>query len=309
MRLAAAVPGLVEERVKAATLVQDAGSFLKQANWTKPSGASSRPIKIDPQNQPAYYYANLINEARFNIANHRRDVSPARALLKSKRPGKPAQPRQASRSQPYARTNLIYTSKGRQAIHAKLDRIRMDSVRYDGLPLGEVVINLSEEARKRDPERRGINFIINPNVDGLHASCRLQQIDPTTGLPLPVRPDAGTDRCERDGHQNQPSAHRCAAGRCAGRDCQGGGSAYQVLHRRLRDRVLAQRALTFSSCTPASSRLIPTRSSRALKASWACRSAPSPAVAAAAAVVAAAAAAAAVAAWVAWAAAWAAAAV
>ena len=48
---------------------------------------------------------------------------------------------------PYAHTNLIYTSKGRQAIISKLDRIRLDNVMYDGIPLSEVVRNLSEEAK------------------------------------------------------------------------------------------------------------------------------------------------------------------
>jgi hypothetical protein len=54
-------------------------------------------------------------------------------------------------------------SPGRQAISQKLESIRLDTVQYDGLPLGEVVNNLIEEARKRDPEKKGINIIINPN--------------------------------------------------------------------------------------------------------------------------------------------------
>ena len=52
---------------------------------------------------------------------------------------------------------------GRQAISDKLERIRLDTVNYDGLPLGEVVVNLRDEAKKRDPEKKGINFLMNPN--------------------------------------------------------------------------------------------------------------------------------------------------
>lgn len=53
-------------------------------------------------------------------------------------------------------------ASGRQIISNKLERIRLDTVRYDGLPLSEVVLNLRDEAKKRDPDKKGINFMINP---------------------------------------------------------------------------------------------------------------------------------------------------
>src|SRR5436309_2256669 len=52
---------------------------------------------------------------------------------------------------------------GRQVISDKLERIRFDTVSYDRLPLGEVVNHLKDEVKKRDPEKKGINFMINPN--------------------------------------------------------------------------------------------------------------------------------------------------
>ena len=64
----------------------------------------------------------------------------------------------------YPRTNLIHTSKGRQAIMRRLDGIRLERVFFDNLPLADVVRNLNEEIKKRDPEKKGINFIINKNV-------------------------------------------------------------------------------------------------------------------------------------------------
>ncbi len=52
----------------------------------------------------------------------------------------------------------------REIIINKLERIRLETVHYDGLPLSEVVLNLRDEARKRDLEKKGINFMINPNA-------------------------------------------------------------------------------------------------------------------------------------------------
>lgn len=97
---------------------------------------------------------------------------------------------------PYARTNLIHTSKGREIIYAKLDKIHLDNVSYDGLPLTEVVKNLNDEAIRRDPEKHGINFIVNQNIDnGAGGSAPIAvatAVDPVTGLPVATGAPAET---------------------------------------------------------------------------------------------------------------------
>jgi hypothetical protein len=51
------------------------------------------------------------------------------------------------------------------------------------LPLSEVLNLLSDESQKRDPEKKGINFLLNPNPPPNQASANTA-IDPTTGLPI-----------------------------------------------------------------------------------------------------------------------------
>jgi hypothetical protein len=77
-------------------------------------------------------------------------------------------------------------SRGRQAIINKLESIHLDTVRYDGLPLGEVVINLRDEAKKRDPEKKGINFLMNQNMDpGEAAAIPVPTVGPDGNLVPP----------------------------------------------------------------------------------------------------------------------------
>jgi hypothetical protein len=84
-------------------------------------------------------------------------------------------------------------SRGRQAIINKLESIRLDTVRYDGLPLGEVVINLRDEAKKRDPEKKGINFLMNQNMDpGEAAAIPAPAVGPNGNL-LPPPPAEQVD--------------------------------------------------------------------------------------------------------------------
>jgi hypothetical protein len=82
---------------------------------------------------------------------------------------------------------------GREVIMNKLERIRLDTVRYDGLPLGEVVIHLRDEARKRDPEKKGINFLINQNLDPGEATAPPAPMLGPDGTPLPPAPVEAVD--------------------------------------------------------------------------------------------------------------------
>ncbi|MDB6021615.1 MAG: Regulatory sensor-transducer, BlaR1/MecR1 family, partial [Pedosphaera sp.] len=74
--------------------------------------------------------------------------------------------------------NAQYLTKEGQALESKLYNIKVDAVQYDGLPLSEVINNLTEIAAARDPDKTGINFVLNrekPEVGGA--------VDPATGLP------------------------------------------------------------------------------------------------------------------------------
>jgi beta-lactamase regulating signal transducer with metallopeptidase domain len=73
-------------------------------------------------------------------------------------------------------SDINATSRNRQLMRNRLENIVIDNVVYDSLPLGEVVRQLMDESMRRDPEKRGINFVF--------AQPRLTPaIDPATGLP------------------------------------------------------------------------------------------------------------------------------
>ncbi len=143
-------------------------------------------LKKDPHNEAALYYLNLVSEAKFTQAAKLHEVT----MRQDIRAVEQAWANPVSREllpvpNPYARTNLVHTGQGRQAIMTKLDRIRLDSVKYDGVPLGEVIVILNEEAKKRDPEKRGINFLLNQNVDNGGAAAPAAATLGPDGHPCP----------------------------------------------------------------------------------------------------------------------------
>jgi len=66
-------------------------------------------------------------------------------------------------------------------IEAKLKQIVLPEITFDGLPLGEVLKILSDKSIQLDPDKTGVNFLINPNVPPV---VRPGVVDPTTGLPM-----------------------------------------------------------------------------------------------------------------------------
>ncbi|MEW6305916.1 MAG: hypothetical protein AB1705_20770 [Verrucomicrobiota bacterium] len=80
---------------------------------------------------------------------------------------------------PYLRTNVTQTtSRARQKLVAKLDQIIIPELFFDGLPLSEVVKFLMDETKRLDPEKKGVNFIINPFLDDVPSSAAGQGLQP-----------------------------------------------------------------------------------------------------------------------------------
>lgn len=83
-----------------------------------------------------------------------------------------------------------FVNEGRKRIIHKLDRIRLDTVLFDGLPLGEVVWFLNEEAKKHDPDKKGINFLINPDeTETAIVGSATPRFDPLTELAIAPPPE------------------------------------------------------------------------------------------------------------------------
>jgi general secretion pathway protein D len=190
----AQVPGAVEEKVQANTLVHDGKLLYELGKMSEAEAKLRLALRVDPRNQAALYYLSLVSEAKFTQSIKEHGVTVQQNLSEVEQAwANPVKRELLPVPNPYARTNLIHTSPGRQAIVSKLDRIRLDSLKYEGLPLSEVIINLNDEAKKRDPEKRGINFIISQNVDsGGIPALQTLTVGPD-GQALPSAPPEQTD--------------------------------------------------------------------------------------------------------------------
>lgn len=91
---------------------------------------------------------------------------------------------------PYFRTNaerpfLTHSSKGAQLINRKLDQIVLPEIHFDGVPLKDVVKRLAEDAKQFDPEKKGLNFLINDVNRTALTTAAAPALDPG-GNPMPA---------------------------------------------------------------------------------------------------------------------------
>lgn len=160
------VPQMENDKIAASTLVQDGKLFYEMGKYDEAEIKLTAAIEKDPGNTTASYYLNLIQQDKINrdMIHHNTDTQ-VRMERVEKEWILPKPTANLPVPNAYATNNLVWTGPGRQAIMSKLGRIRLESVSYDGLPLSEVLKQLSEQSRLRDPDRRGINFLINNNPD------------------------------------------------------------------------------------------------------------------------------------------------
>ena len=178
------LPYLVNEKTDAGTLVRDGKLLYEMGKFEEAEAKLKEALKLDPDNVGAFYYLNLIKQARYSRDAHQHTVdTQSRMEQVEKQWVQPAPRNPLPTPNPYADTNLTYTGPGREVIDNKLNRIHLDNVSYDGLPLSEVIRQLSEQARLRDPEKKGINFLINPNPDTSEAIAAATPSSAGGGVP------------------------------------------------------------------------------------------------------------------------------
>ncbi len=178
----AKLPEARADQVKVATLVQDGKLFYEAGKYAESEAKLRQALKADPGNTSASYYLDLVMEKNYRGEIVKRESESKTKMLDVARAWSDSVKRESLPvPNPYTYTNIVHTGKGRQTIYSKLDRIRLDTISYDGLPLQEVIKQLSAEAKNRDPDKKGINFIISGNVDPANSGA--PAIDPATGLP------------------------------------------------------------------------------------------------------------------------------
>ena len=145
----------VDANIHSSNPVQDAKVNYEMGKFDEAEKLLTSVLAREPENQMAHYYLNLVQTAK------------------------------AGRQTGMA---VAVTQAGRKDIVDKLNRIRFDQVSWpDGLPLSEVLRNLSDQTKLRDPDKKGINFTFQTNAPAGSAATAsaggAATINPNTGLP------------------------------------------------------------------------------------------------------------------------------
>jgi len=165
------IPQVVSNKTAAATLVMDGKLLYEMGKFDEAGVKLNQALKMDPDNQGAFYYLNLVRQANFAREEQNRTTQAADSMVKVSQAWSPKVGIGLPVPNPYVTNTDVHTGVGREVIYRKLNNIRLDGVSWpDGLPLSEVIRYMTEQSRLRDPEKKGINFIFNPNVEASAAA-------------------------------------------------------------------------------------------------------------------------------------------
>jgi len=186
------IPDIQKERVNTSVLVNDARLLMEMGKLDEAEAKLKQAAKTDPENRAAFYYLSQITERRYAQEARKREVMAKEKIVEVESVWNTPLTRDTlPMANPYAMTNRVYTSAGRQAILRKLDAIVLDQWFIPGdIPLSEVIKELDSETKKRDPDKRGLNFIISSQVDKPGPQLLAPggfpgaNIDPLTGQPI-----------------------------------------------------------------------------------------------------------------------------
>jgi tetratricopeptide (TPR) repeat protein len=199
----AKIPMINADKTAAGTDVQDGKLLYEMGKFEEAEVKLNEALKLDPDNQAAFYYLNLVKQAFYARQEHKRVTEAQDKMVEVEKQWSPKSGINLPVPNPYATNRNVHTGIGREMIYSKLDRLRLDNVSWpEGLPLSEALHYLTDQSKLRDPDKKGINFLFNPNQESeAGAPTDLNnpapvRIDPATGNPIPgvaAGPGAGAE--------------------------------------------------------------------------------------------------------------------
>ncbi len=169
--------------IEASRLVQNAKLDYEMGKFDEAEKLLTSALALAPENQAAHYYLNLVKQARYGQEAHMHTTNTQDRMVQVEKTWEKPMNRGLLPT-----TNFVHTGDGREVIFGKLNHIRFDKVSWpDGLPLSEVLRNLSDQTRLRDPDKKGINFTFHLNAPAASAATAsaggATTTHPTTELP------------------------------------------------------------------------------------------------------------------------------
>jgi type II secretory pathway component GspD/PulD (secretin)/beta-lactamase regulating signal transducer with metallopeptidase domain len=176
---------VVDSKIEADKLIQNGKLLYEKGHFREAETNFNQALKLDPENPRSFYYLSLVKQVIYAREEHNGTNSVADSRVLVPNAWSPEVGIGLPVPNPYVTNNDIHTSFGREVIYRKLNQIHLESVSWsNSLPLSEVIRYLAEQSKLQDPDKKGINFMFNPNVATSAAAGASNLINPTTGLPV-----------------------------------------------------------------------------------------------------------------------------
>jgi len=119
------IPYIANDKTEAGTLVRDGKLLYEMGKFDEAEVKLKEAVRLDPDNAGAFYYMNLVKQARYDRESHMHSIDTQERMVQVENAWvKPINRGLLPAPNPYALTNFVRTGDGREVIYSKLNRIR-----------------------------------------------------------------------------------------------------------------------------------------------------------------------------------------
>ncbi len=122
------IPAIINDKTQAGTLVQDGKVLYEMGKFDEAEAKLNQALKLDPDNQGAFYYLSLVQQAELRPRRARPHNPGGNRMVEISKAWSPKVGIGLPVPNPYVTNTDVHTGVGREVIYRKLNSIQLDSI-------------------------------------------------------------------------------------------------------------------------------------------------------------------------------------
>ncbi|MBW7909117.1 MAG: hypothetical protein H3C50_09415 [Kiritimatiellae bacterium] len=159
-------PEIVAQQKSIAELIREGRQFFEVRDYNSAEAIFERVLLQDEYNVEAMRFLRRIDEVRYKIRSQEREATAAELIQKVRDGWNSPVRSDATAPQAVVNRGAVETQSSAQKLQEKMEKIIIPSIEFRQANITDVINFLVEASIAGDPEKNGVNIILNLNVPG-----------------------------------------------------------------------------------------------------------------------------------------------
>lgn len=163
-------PEIVDRQKTVAELIREGRQYFDVRDYNSAEALFEQVLQKDEYNVDAMHFLRRIDEVRYKIRSQEREATAAELIQKVRDGWNPPIRGETVAPQAVVNRGAVETQTSAQRLQEKMEKIIIPSIEFRQANINDVVNFLVEASISGDPERTGVNIILNLNTPGSDAA-------------------------------------------------------------------------------------------------------------------------------------------